>query len=104
MNEAHPPSWPTIVAMLSAALSLVLGWLHLNRRAEVADMKGDIQKVDAEAENVRRDLEKHKLFAAESFALKRDVKDELAAMEARLGLKLDEQKELLREIRTQTRN
>lgn len=100
MNE-HPPVWPTIVALLSAALTIVLGWLQLAARREVDAVNRKADEADAAAEDARRDLEKHKLYAAEMYARKSEVKEELHAVERRLGEKLDEQKALLREIKAQ---
>ena len=100
MNE-DVPVWPTIVAILSAMLSLAMGWLALANRREVDHMKRDIDEATADAEDARRGLEQHKLFAAETYARKSEVKEELAATERRLVEKLDEHKALLREIKAQ---
>ncbi|HRO04594.1 MAG TPA: hypothetical protein PLS69_13410, partial [Terricaulis sp.] len=91
------PLWPLIIAMVSAAFSLVLGWLHLARRDKEAAMNRAIDaaqitanEAEADAENVRRDLESHRLYAAENFPRKADVKADIEAMETRLNKRLDE--------------
>lgn len=100
MND-DAPVWQTIVALLSAFLSIVLGWLHIANRREGDHMKREIDEAGADAEDARRGLEQHKLYASETYARKNEVKEELHAMERRIVDRLEEQKLLLREIKAQ---
>lgn len=72
---------------LLTLVAIVLGWLHLSRRDESTALKRAAEEAAADAEEARRDLEKHKLFAAETYVRK----SELDAMETRLRGEIKEQ-------------
>lgn len=88
--------------LLSLGLAL-LGWHQLARRDGEAGMKKSIDEAAADAEDARRALEQHKLFAAETYARKADVDRTIEAAEKRLREQIRDQGqrqlEVLEEIR-----
>jgi uncharacterized coiled-coil DUF342 family protein len=62
--------------------SLVLSWLHIAKRDEIADMKKAIEKALKRADDahvavadVSKALDSHRLFAAETFARRGELKE-----------------------------
>lgn len=64
--------------------SLVLGWLHLARRQEMTDVKGAISKTQTIVAKTADDLVAHKLYAAETFARRAEVKEAIQQSEERV--------------------
>lgn len=96
-DQNSAPLWPSIIATVSSAFTLVLGWLHVARREKedamnraISSAQSAADEAEGAAENVRRDLEAHRLYAAERFAPKVEVKAEIDAMETRLNKRFDE--------------
>lgn len=67
---------------------MVLGWLHVQRNSEAAEMKATIKAH-------QKALADHKLYAAETFARKGDVERALDKAEERLSEKIDGQGEAM---------
>ena len=79
--------WGAIVSFILA----VLGWREVDRRDKDGMMKKAIEDAAKDADEARRALEAHKLYAAETFARKGDVDRLISQMEARLKQQLAEQ-------------
>ncbi|MFN3465303.1 MAG: hypothetical protein ACK4X1_14635 [Terricaulis sp.] len=73
--------------------AVVLGWLHVLRREEVAEMKAAIARAENRAQAAERALSEHKLFAAENFAKKPDVDRAIEKLEERISKQLADQGE-----------
>lgn len=106
-NGGDQSLWQSIVAILSAVLSMVLGWLHIQHRSEVADMKKAIDAAEAKAAEALtaaseakqsavqlaftagKELSEHKLFAAENFAREADIEKRFDKFEKWIGERFD---------------
>lgn len=108
MNDGADQSlWQSIVAVLSACLSIVLGWLHIQHRAEVADMKADTAAAQKAADEAKQSavqvafeagqaLAEHKLYAAENFSRKDELKEQFKQLEERISARIDDVIELVK--------
>jgi hypothetical protein len=78
------------------ALTVVLflfGWLIRDMKADIAKAEECARAADAEAEDVRKSLEAHKLFAAENYVRNAVFDRAMEAMEKRLAEKITSQAE-----------
>lgn len=102
--------------MLQIALAvggIVLSWLHVLQRDEVRGMKTAIAKAESTALDAKKAADEakqsavviafeagkalgdHKLYAAETFARKDEMKELIAALEERLGERFDDIRALI---------
>lgn len=86
-------------AGLLSLASFVLGLLHLGHRREMQAMKDDLAEAKRLATDAATGLGKHQLYAAETYALKRDVERAVEQSEARLSKQLEGLVERVEEIR-----
>lgn len=91
LNAEH--IWGAVVTLFT----LLLGWLHVERREEIKEMKDD-------AEQTQRDLDKHKLYAAETFSRKTDVDRAIEAAEKRIKDQLAAAQQAQIDLLTEIRN
>lgn len=98
MVNEEPNLFTIVWSGLLSFGGVLLGWLHLQNRAEVNDMKANADKALERAEGATASLAAHKLHAAETFARKADVSaavDKLDQRFDRVFEHLDEIKERL---------
>lgn len=89
----------TLWKLLLTGGSIVLTWLHMSHRREIDDMKTATQKAQDDADEAARDLAAHQLYAAENYARKPDVERGFEQLERRLGKRLDEIRNEIRELK-----
>lgn len=90
----------TLWKLMLTGGGIVLTWLHMAGRREIDEMKTATKAAQAEADAAARDLAKHQLFAAENYARRPDVDRGFEKLEQRLGERLDEIKNEIRELKS----